>query len=1014
MRDLLDGELDGWPGGTVPGSGWPERLRPAIGCRASPPSCASCCCGRPSAGSGRTSWRRWGSGTTCRSGSRPVGSSAPTSRSCCCAGRRAGARRRPPRPALDAAELVGAALDALASDPELLAAERARVRHLAGRRRAGPRPAADGAGARARAHRGAPSLLAGDPDQAVLGFRGADPAGLRRRGRAPRGARCGPSRAGPVIRAAAGPAGRAARRDGCPGATRVGPGVASGDCRVPTRADADGRGPRCACSARRRRKRPGSRTGCAARTCNDGVPWSQMAVLSRSARRSLPVLRRALLAAGVPIAAPPDELPLARQPAVVPLLMVLRYAARPGRPRRRRRHGAAHLAAGLGGPAAPAPPAPRAAAPACGRRRPRRGAARCAAAVQRRPPPICADTTGALATTAADEERIGSDPLLVDALRAAARGQPDPLAALPPVETAPLRRVGALLARRGRGASARAPSAEQVLWRIWQATSLEQRWVERRRARRPGRRGGGPRPGRRPRALRHRRPARRPAARRGRRRVRGVPRRPAAAGRHPRRPGPRRGRRRAAHGARRARPGVAGRGRARRPGGHLAGPAAAGQPAGQRAAGRPRRRASPSPRAAVSRIAPLLAEERRLFYVACTRARETLLVSAVQADSASLAAASSHRGSSTSWTRARTTAATARTAPCTGPAAPWCSPSWSASCAGPCAVRTSRRGPGSARDARRAPPPGGGPAGPAGRAGVPGAAPDDWYGLAPLSTDAPLRAPGEVVPVSPSDVEKILRCPLRWMLERHGGGEVGCAVGGHRHARARPGPGRGGGSGRRGAGGRPARGLGSGSICGAPWFGRRELARVRAMLAAFDGWVHAQPGRRAAARRRRAPGAARPAGSRRGRRSAAARRCACAGGWTGWRSTPRGVRSSSTSRPGAPRPRARAAAEHAQLAVYQLAAALGAFTELVGAVADPGGARLVYLADRSAVGRGQGARAAAAGRRGAGAVAAAGPGVRRGRPRVRGSTPASGPDCDRCPVRASCPVNESGRSVTDG
>ena len=61
-----------------------------------------------------------------------------------------------------------------------------------------------------------------------------------------------------------------------------------------------------------------------------GVPWSRMAVLARSARRALPVLRRALLAAGVPIAAPPDELPLARQSAVVPLLMVLRYAARPG------------------------------------------------------------------------------------------------------------------------------------------------------------------------------------------------------------------------------------------------------------------------------------------------------------------------------------------------------------------------------------------------------------------------------------------------------------------------------------------------------------------------------------------------------------------------------------------------------------------------------------------------------------------------------------------------------------
>jgi len=31
VRDLLAGELYGWPGGDVPGSGWPERLVPAIG-----------------------------------------------------------------------------------------------------------------------------------------------------------------------------------------------------------------------------------------------------------------------------------------------------------------------------------------------------------------------------------------------------------------------------------------------------------------------------------------------------------------------------------------------------------------------------------------------------------------------------------------------------------------------------------------------------------------------------------------------------------------------------------------------------------------------------------------------------------------------------------------------------------------------------------------------------------------------------------------------------------------------
>jgi superfamily I DNA/RNA helicase/RecB family exonuclease len=56
----------------------------------------------------------------------------------------------------------------------------------------------------------------------------------------------------------------------------------------------------------------------------DGVPWSQMAVLVRSGRRSIPVVRRALVAAGVPVSVAADELPLSREPAVAPLLMALR------------------------------------------------------------------------------------------------------------------------------------------------------------------------------------------------------------------------------------------------------------------------------------------------------------------------------------------------------------------------------------------------------------------------------------------------------------------------------------------------------------------------------------------------------------------------------------------------------------------------------------------------------------------------------------------------------------------
>ncbi|MEV8505884.1 ATP-dependent DNA helicase [Actinoplanes sp. NPDC051475] len=55
------------------------------------------------------------------------------------------------------------------------------------------------------------------------------------------------------------------------------------------------------------------------------------------------------------------------------------------------------------------------------------------------------------------------------------------------------------------------------------------------------------------------------------------------------------------------------------------------------------------------------------------------------------------------------------------------------------------------------------------RAGVPGAHPDEWWGLRPLSDDRPLVDEGEPVKVTPSAMESALRCSLRWLLERHGG-----------------------------------------------------------------------------------------------------------------------------------------------------------------------------------------------------------------------------------------------------
>src|SRR5215469_1659519 len=58
----------------------------------------------------------------------------------------------------------------------------------------------------------------------------------------------------------------------------------------------------------------------------DGVPWPDMAVLVRSATRQVPLLRRALTAANVPVAVAGDELPLAEEPGTRPLLMLLRCA----------------------------------------------------------------------------------------------------------------------------------------------------------------------------------------------------------------------------------------------------------------------------------------------------------------------------------------------------------------------------------------------------------------------------------------------------------------------------------------------------------------------------------------------------------------------------------------------------------------------------------------------------------------------------------------------------------------
>src|SRR6516162_8543417 len=170
----------------------------------------------------------------------------------------------------------------------------------------------------------------------------------------------------------------------------------------------------------------------------DGVPWSSMAVLVRSATRQVPLLRRALTTAGVPVAVAGDELPLADEPGTRPLLMLLRCALRP--PALDEQTAAELLCGPLGG------------TDALGLRRLRR-------------------SLGLLAGAGGDRVRGGAD-LLAEALLS-----PRDLTALPDSVSGPARRVAGLLAV-AKAAIRAGGSAEDVLWAIWDASGLAPQWQQ--------------------------------------------------------------------------------------------------------------------------------------------------------------------------------------------------------------------------------------------------------------------------------------------------------------------------------------------------------------------------------------------------------------------------------------------------------------------------------------------------------------------------------------------------------
>ncbi|MEV6932156.1 PD-(D/E)XK nuclease family protein, partial [Dactylosporangium sp. NPDC051485] len=154
----------------------------------------------------------------------------------------------------------------------------------------------------------------------------------------------------------------------------------------------------------------------------------------------------------------------------------------------------------------------------------------------------------------------------------------------------------------------------------------------------------------------------------------------------------------------------------------------------------------------VGRLTTLLDEERRLFYMAVSRAREQVIVTAV-------ASGDGEEQPSRFLTELASDAELEEEA-YFEPPRPLTLPTLVAE------LRVALIDP-DAPDERRA-----AAAGLLARLaaeGVPGADPDGWWGLPALSDDRPLVDPGEAVQVTPSTVESVERCSLRWLLERHGG-----------------------------------------------------------------------------------------------------------------------------------------------------------------------------------------------------------------------------------------------------
>jgi superfamily I DNA/RNA helicase/RecB family exonuclease len=660
-------------------------------------------------------------------------------------------------PALGAAELVGAALEALAVDADLLAAERARVRLLLvdDAQQLDPQAARL---VRTLAAGAELVLVAGDPNQAVFGFRGGEPAGLLAVD-SPSVTLTESRRCAPAVAQAV--SGIARRLPGHSAGRQIeGTGSDDGSVTVRLAASAHAEASMIADALRRAH-------------LIDGVPWSQMAVIVRSVPRAAARLPRALAAAGVPVALLANGGPVSEEPAAQALLTVLTATAD-----------------GLDG---------------------ERALALLTGPIGRVDPVSLRQLRRKLERARADRSPVKLGDLLVEALTGDA-----PL-------HGPLRRVRAVLDAAGRchrsdGLQGQDP--RYALWAAWQRSGLQRRWLA------ASERGG-------PAGVRAVRDLDAVTAlfdvtdhyvsRTSGATLRGL---------------------------------VEHVGALQLPGANLdpvsqaeevrvlSAHAALGHEwdlvviAGLQDGLWP----NTVPRGGVlgtqrlldeldgvsedaSVRAPLLAEERRLLVAAMGRARQRLLVTAVDSDTdgpgqeAALPSAFFYEIAQLS--DSDPAAVQPISAPRVLSAAALVGRLRGVVCAPDGTVEDEARECAATQLARLA------------AAGVPGADPAAWHGLTPLSTDEPLRDADDPVTLTPSTLQTLNDCPLRWLAERHGGAnarDLRSTVGSLVHALiAEPGQ-------------TEAQLLAELDRVweqlpfDARWYSANELARHRAMIEAFVQW----------------------------------------------------------------------------------------------------------------------------------------------------------------------------------